>query len=86
MFHLERMRDDNCAFNCVFFWSLINHSYDYALLIVPTRADAALKPAVYLDQDVQDFFIKLAAKKGVEMSVIINDVLKKTIALLDVVR
>jgi hypothetical protein len=50
------------------------------------RSDAVLKQAVYLDQDVQDFFMKLAAKKGVEMSVIINDVLKKTIALLDVLR
>ena len=41
---------------------------------------------VYLDADVQTFLVALASKKGVGMSVIANDLLKKDIALLDVLR
>jgi hypothetical protein len=41
---------------------------------------------VYLDADVQSFLAALASKKGVDMSVIANDLLKKDIALLDVLR
>ncbi len=41
---------------------------------------------VYLDEEVQAFLVALASKKGVEMSDIANDLLRKDIALLDVLR
>ena len=49
-------------------------------------ANAKLNLPVYLDDEVQAFLSALASKKGVEMSDIANDLLKKDIALLDVLR
>lgn len=49
-------------------------------------ANARLNLPVYLDDEVQAFLSALASKKGVEMSDIANDLLKKDIALLDVLR
>lgn len=48
--------------------------------------NAKLNLPVYLDEDVQAFLSALASKKGVDMSDIANDLLKKDIALLDVLR
>ncbi|MET3109529.1 hypothetical protein AAKU58_004386 [Oxalobacteraceae bacterium GrIS 1.18] len=50
------------------------------------RPELKLNLPVYLDADVQTFLAALASKKGVDMSVIANDLLKKDIALLDVLR
>ena len=41
---------------------------------------------VYLDAEVQVFLAALASRKGVEMSEIANELLKKDIALLDPLR
>ncbi|MBY0572860.1 MAG: hypothetical protein K2P84_04205 [Undibacterium sp.] len=50
------------------------------------HANTKLNLPVYLDEEVQAFLSALASKKGVEMSDIANDLLKKDIALLDVLR
>lgn len=50
------------------------------------RANSTLNLPVYLDAEVQAFLSALASKKGVEMSTIANDLLKKDIALLEVLR
>ena len=50
------------------------------------RANSKLNLPVYLDAEVQAFLSALATKKGVEMSAIANDLLKKDIALLEVLR
>ena len=50
------------------------------------QPELKLNLPVYLDADVQTFLAALASKKGVDMSVIANDLLKKDIALLDVLR
>ncbi|MDO8177400.1 MAG: hypothetical protein Q7T62_04080 [Undibacterium sp.] len=41
---------------------------------------------IYLDAEVQAFLSALTFKKGMEMSAIANDLLKKDIALLEVLR
>ncbi len=50
------------------------------------HANAKLNLPIYLDNEVQIFLSELATKKGVDMSDIANDLLKKDIALLDVLR
>lgn len=50
------------------------------------RANSKLNLPVYLDAEVQAFLSALASKKGVEMSAIANDLLKKDIALLEELR
>jgi hypothetical protein len=47
------------------------------------QPDAKLNLPLYLDEEVQIFLSALATRKGVEMSQIANELLKKDIALLD---
>lgn len=49
-------------------------------------ANMKIKLPVYLEQDVQAFLIELATKKGVEMSDIVNDLIKRDIELLNAMR
>ena len=41
---------------------------------------------VYLDEDVLDYFSEKAKAKGVELSAMVNDLLKKDIALIEGVK
>jgi hypothetical protein len=47
------------------------------------RANARLNLPIYLDADVQDYLVALAARKGVALSDLANDLLKKDIAILE---
>ena len=47
------------------------------------RPDAKLNLPVYLEADVQAYLTAIAAKKGVPLSEIANDLLKKDIAILE---
>jgi hypothetical protein len=47
------------------------------------RPNAKLNLPIYLDEPVQQFLATLAAKKGVQISDIANDLLKKDIALFE---
>jgi len=47
------------------------------------RPNAKLNLPIYLDERVQQFLATLAAKKGVQISDIANDLLKKDIALFE---
>jgi len=50
------------------------------------RTGAQLNMPVYLDQKVQATLAALASAKGVELSALINDMLKKDIELMQIVR
>jgi hypothetical protein len=50
------------------------------------RPDATLRLPVYLDADVQAYLVALAARKGVPLSELTNDLLKKEIAILEVAK
>lgn len=50
------------------------------------KASVKLNVPVYLDSDVQAFLAALAAKKGTSISRVVNDLLRKHIELLDVLR
>ncbi|MEQ1545537.1 hypothetical protein [Methyloglobulus sp.] len=47
------------------------------------RPNAKLNLPIYLDETVQQFLAALAAKKGVQISDVANDLLKKDIALFE---
>jgi hypothetical protein len=47
------------------------------------RPNVRLNLPVYLDADVQDYLAALAARKGVPLSDLANDLLKKDIAILE---
>jgi hypothetical protein len=47
------------------------------------RPNAKLNLPIYLDERVQQFLATLAAKKGVQISDVANDLLKKDIALFE---
>jgi hypothetical protein len=47
------------------------------------RPDMRLNLPVYLEPDVQAYLSSLAAKKGVPLSELANDLLKKDIAILE---
>jgi hypothetical protein len=47
------------------------------------RPNARLNLPVYLDADVQTYLTALAARKGVPLSELANDLLKKDIAILE---
>ena len=47
------------------------------------RPDAQLNLPVYLEADVQAYLAALAARKGVPLSELANDLLKKDIAILE---
>jgi hypothetical protein len=48
------------------------------------RPNARLNLPVYLDADVQAYLASLAERKGVQLSDVANDLLKKDIAILEV--
>lgn len=50
------------------------------------RPDLRLKLPVYLDADVQDYLNAIAAKKGLPLSQIANDLLKKEIEIIEAVK
>jgi len=47
------------------------------------RPDAKLNVPVYLDTDVRDYLASKAKSKGVEVNDIVNDLLRKDIALIE---
>jgi hypothetical protein len=47
------------------------------------RPNARLNLPVYLDPDVQAYLVAIAARKGVPLSELTNDLLKKEIAILE---
>jgi hypothetical protein len=50
------------------------------------RRNARLRLPLYLDADVQSYLGAIAAKKGVPLSELANDLLKKEIAILEAVK
>jgi hypothetical protein len=50
------------------------------------RPNTRLNLPVYLDADVQAYLAAIAAKKGVPLSELANDLLKKEIAILEAVK
>jgi hypothetical protein len=50
------------------------------------RPDATLRLPVYLDADVQAYLVDLATRKGVPLSELANDLLKKEIAILEIAK
>ena len=50
------------------------------------RAGAQLNLPVYLDQKVQTTLAALASAKGIDLSALINDLLKKDIELIEMIR
>ncbi len=50
------------------------------------RPDATMNLPVHLDADVQAYLVALAARKGVPLSELTNDLLKKEIAILEVAK
>ena len=47
------------------------------------RPNIKLNLPVYLDADVQDYLGRIAARKGVSLSEVANDLLKKEIAIIE---
>jgi hypothetical protein len=50
------------------------------------QPNAKLNLPVYLEADVQDYLGRLAARKGVSLSDLTNDLLKKEIAIIETVK
>jgi hypothetical protein len=50
------------------------------------RPEASLRLPVYLEAEVQAYLVALAARKGVPLSELTNELLKKEIAILEVVK
>ena len=50
------------------------------------RAGAKLSLPVYLDEEVQDYFRERAEAKGLEVSRLVNDILRREIALIESVK
>jgi|307.fasta_scaffold14476_2 hypothetical protein len=50
------------------------------------RPDARINLPVYLDAEVQAYLVALAARKGVPVSELANELLKKDIAILEVAK
>ena len=46
------------------------------------RPDANFKMPVYLDDDIQSFFIDLARKKNIDLQILINKTIKSNMKLL----
>ncbi|MGB7415481.1 MAG: hypothetical protein WA902_14840 [Thermosynechococcaceae cyanobacterium] len=49
------------------------------------RPNARFNVPVYLDDEVLEFFMKRAESKGVDLDELVNDLLKKDIALVEAV-
>ncbi len=50
------------------------------------KPDAVFKLPVYLDEEVQTYLVKKADAKGVELSELVNELLKKEIEIIEVVK
>jgi hypothetical protein len=50
------------------------------------RSDAKLNLPVYLDAEVLAYLSAIASRKGIELSALANDLLKKEIAILESVK
>ena len=50
------------------------------------HADAKLNLPVYLDQEVQAYLLAIASKKGVQLSDLANDLLKREIGIIEAVK
>jgi hypothetical protein len=50
------------------------------------RPEASLRLPVYLEADVQAYLVALATRKGVPLSELTNELLKKEIAILEVAK
>jgi hypothetical protein len=50
------------------------------------HANAALNLPVYLDADVQAYLSAIASKKGVQLSDLANDLLKREIGIIEAVK
>lgn len=50
------------------------------------KPNATMNMPVYLDNDVLDYFSAKAKAKGVELNTMVNDLLKKDIALIEGVK
>ena len=50
------------------------------------RPDARLSLPVYLDAEVQAYLARIASQKGMALSTLANDLLKKDIAILEAVK
>jgi len=50
------------------------------------RPEASMSLPVYLEADVQAYLVALAARKGVPLSELTNELLKKEIAILEVAK
>ncbi|MHB8392155.1 MAG: hypothetical protein ACYDDA_13635 [Acidiferrobacteraceae bacterium] len=46
------------------------------------KADAVFKLPVYLDEDVQNYLVKKAEAKDIELTDLVNDLLRKDIELI----
>lgn len=47
------------------------------------KPNMQLHAPIYLEQSVQDYFLKKAAEKGIELNRLINDILKKDIEIIE---
>ena len=47
---------------------------------------AKLRIPTYLDDDVRSYFLQLAESKGISLDELVNDLLKKEIAVIETVR
>lgn len=50
------------------------------------RANAVFKLPVYLDENIQSYLVAKAESKGVELSDLVNDLLKKEIEIIETVK
>jgi hypothetical protein len=50
------------------------------------RPDARISLPIYLEADVQAYLVTLATRKGMPLSELANELLKKEIAILEVVK
>jgi hypothetical protein len=50
------------------------------------RPDARISLPVYLEADVQDYLATLAARKGMPLSELANELLKREIAILEIAK
>ncbi|MGH9962522.1 MAG: hypothetical protein ACREBC_36305 [Pyrinomonadaceae bacterium] len=48
------------------------------------KPDAKINLPVYLEEEVQAYLLKQAAKKGMELSELVNDLLKRDIEIIEV--
>lgn len=50
------------------------------------RPNLSLRVPLYLDKDVQDYLTDIAARKGIQVSELANDLLKREIQIIEAVK